>query len=75
MAKSGYRKTVRIEHFPLRGAREIEDILCLATLIAKETLPYNAKVENSKEYYEMDMHGDCGICPHVNICLASIINE
>jgi len=43
-------------------------VLCLSTLIACESLPYDADLNDADKWYEQ--RGDCNYCPHVSRCLA-----
>ena len=52
---------------------KLEEKLCLAVLIATETLSPNATLEDANRYWEK--FGDCGFCPHFEKCLACIINQ
>ena len=54
-------------------AKTIEDILCLATLIASGHASPSATVQDSVEHYER-LEDDCLSCPVSNVCLALIIN-
>ena len=58
----------------LSGAESIEDGLCLAVLIAKGILPYNATIQEAKDYYN-NLPSGCDTCPFAFVCLACIINE
>ena len=51
----------------------IEEVLCLAVLIAAGNLPPSATLEHATEFYQNGGH--CDWCPNVNRCLACIINE
>ncbi len=59
----------------LTEANTIEDVLCLATLIASGELHPNATIEDSTAFYEKEVNQDCSICPFKLVCLACIINE
>lgn len=65
-------KTVRIDYPKLRGAQNIEEILCLATLTAHEMGGIKT-IEDAKNFYGSCR--DCGDCPFFYKCLACIINE
>lgn len=57
------------------SVRQIEEILCLATLIATGILPHDANWGDAKGYNYNLPDGDCGNCPCFDKCLACIINE
>lgn len=65
---------VSVDYRQIRNAGDIEDVLCLSTLITGELLPYDATLENSRDYYNK-LSGGCFDCPLVDRCLACIINE
>jgi len=56
------------------ASKSVEEVLCLTVLIATGTLPPTADLDDSREYYAK-LFDDCGRCPHMLKCLASIINE
>lgn len=62
-------KTVRIDYPLLKGAQDIEEILCLATLSAMGTAH---NLEQAKDWYSKF---DCDECPFNGVCLACKINE
>ena len=51
----------------------IEEVLCLATLIAAGNLPPTATLEHATEFYQNASW--CDWCPNHKKCLACIINE
>jgi len=53
----------------------VEGLLCLATLIATDSLDPSATIHDAVWYYENATNEDCTICPHNTKCLACIINE
>lgn len=59
------------------SASGIEDIFCLATLVAVGELGSRAALSESQAYWKrLDEAGkDCGDCPHCERCLAYILNE
>ena len=59
----------------LRGAKTIEDIMCLTVLIAKKEIPYNSKVSDAAVWMHDNLADDCFACKYVEDCLACIINE
>jgi hypothetical protein len=63
-----------IKDGPLYGAEFIEDVLCLATLIASGTLPPDSDITDVEKYFNK-VHQDCGNCPLNKKCLAFIINK
>jgi len=65
-------KTVRIDYPQLRGAQSIEEVLCLATLVANK-MDGIENIKDAKEFYESCR--DCGDCPFFYACLACKINE
>lgn len=67
-------KMVNASYPQLKSARTLEDILCLATLTATNTLPYNATTADATERYEKFPNG-CDDCCFVKVCLACAINE
>lgn len=58
------------------SAAGIEDIFCLATLVAVGNLGADATLWDSREYWSrLDSAGkDCSDCPYCERCLAYIIN-
>jgi len=66
-------KSVALIHKRLQMAHTLEEILCLATLIAKQKLPYNADLSDSENYFK-SINEDCFECPFNNDCLGSILN-
>ena len=54
------------------GSANIEEVICLAVLIAKKVLPTNATVWTAADYWENI--GECDNCPHNEDCLAVIMN-
>lgn len=58
----------------LQKAQLIEEIICLAVLIALDKLPPEATLDDAGKYW-VDLQGDCSQCPCFDKCLASIINE
>lgn len=68
-------KSVLIDFPQIEKAESIEEVLCLSTLIATETLPPSSTVKDSIDFFERVAKEDCSLCPFANICLACIINE
>jgi hypothetical protein len=68
-------KTLTITHPKIEKAESIEDILCLATLIANGELPPVAGIHESRKFFVEEVKEDCGNCPFMLTCLACIINE
>lgn len=64
-----------ISHPRIENAESIEDILCLATLIANGELSTKSTLEDSAEFYKNEAKSYCGNCPFNLTCLACIINE
>jgi hypothetical protein len=60
-------------HNRIWNAKNIEDVLCLATLIAKEVLRPDATLEHAIKFYNGFQNG-CNDCPFMETCLACIIN-
>jgi hypothetical protein len=58
----------------LNKAESIEEIICLAVLIAKGKLKHNQTITDMVEYYAT-IKDDCSNCKYNNDCLACIINE
>lgn len=68
-------KTIEIEASGyLSGARTIEDILCLATLVANKAIPAGANVFDAQSHYD-SIDESCENCQYHKSCLACIINE
>ena len=63
----------------VKDARQIEDLMCLTVLIAKEALPVDSTVQDSINYFakinEGEKYPNCNPCPFKDVCLACIINE
>jgi hypothetical protein len=59
----------------IEKAETLEDILCLSVLIANGTLPNDANLYDSRNYYKSTVKENCGDCPFCENCLACIINE
>ena len=60
----------------LTGAKSIEEILCLSTLIIGGILPVDSSVKDSQDYFDLlSWPGDCSACPLNQKCLACLINE
>jgi len=53
----------------------VEELLCLATLIATGTLRKESNLSNAQIYWEDVAEGDCGNCKHYQTCLSCIINN
>ena len=68
------KKEILLEHSQLMRAANIEEIICLAVLIASGKLPVDSTVYDSNIYYEK-IDKDCGSCQFEKKCLACIINE
>jgi hypothetical protein len=56
----------------LRGVLDVEDLLCLAALIAGGILPPTASLSDSRDYESLH---SCDSCPMLPRCLGQIINE
>lgn len=69
-----FKNYVRKDYPIISSAERIEEILCLATLIAKLQISACSTLEDSQNYYDNLAEG-CNSCPCKNICLACIINE
>jgi len=67
------QKIVDTDFPQLKNTTKIEEVLCLAVLIADNKLLYSATVEDARDFYARV--GDCGSCPVTLRCLACIINE
>ena len=59
----------------LDNADSLEEILCLATLIAVEEFPSNYTIGDALHFFTEETESDCEKCPYVNRCLATIINQ
>jgi len=61
----------------LKNAGSIEEVLCLATLVASGILPdYSDTVDAARHYQALEqMNKDCSDCLCFNKCLACIINQ
>lgn len=57
-----------------KGANELEDVLCLATLVASGKLQPFAEQLDATNWFE-SIGSDCDFCPLKNQCLACIINK
>ena len=68
-------KSLTVSHPKIENAESIEDVLCLATLIANGELPPNASIKDSKDFFTNETKEDCDNCPFKLTCLACIINE
>lgn len=68
--------TVTIDGYNrIKGAANIEDILCLATLIAKGVLKHDATILESNYWFENIAAENCDNCAYHKDCLTCIINE
>lgn len=68
-------KTLIITHPKIESAESIEDVLCLATLVANGELSPVATIRESRNFFVEEVKEDCGNCPFMLTCLACIINE
>ena len=74
------KNLVNVGSYPMiNNAQDIEDILCLATLIAVGEFPmkgsWNWSLEDARQFRDkLDPNG-CIDCPFCQKCLGSIINE
>jgi hypothetical protein len=53
----------------------LEDVLCLATIIANKNTLHVENVDGAREEYLRTFDGDCQNCPYHENCLACFINE
>lgn len=68
-------KSLRVEGYTqIEDAKAIEDVLCLATLIAVMRLPHGSTVKDALNFYENAVNCDCEDCPFGKLCLACAIN-
>jgi len=67
-------KRVRIDFHQLEKAQNIEEVLCLATLIAIKELDAKSNTDDAKIYWD-NLDTGCSDCAFQYICLACIINE
>ena len=65
-------KTIEIPD-SLAAAKEIEDVLCLATLVANGEISHTS-LEESNQYFE-EIHQDCFECKYKDHRLAIMIND
>jgi hypothetical protein len=56
-------------------ATTLEDVLCLATIIANKNTLQVENVDDAREEYLRTFDGDCVKCPYHEDCLACFINE
>lgn len=57
----------------IKNAKNLEEILCLSSLIVGNILPVESTLEDANTYYNNIK--ECDNCPLVLVCLACIINE
>jgi len=57
----------------LAAANEIENILCLATLVANGEISH-ASLEEANQYFD-EIKNDCSECKYFEKCLAVMIND
>lgn len=57
-----------------KTADQVEDVLCLAVLMAKGSLSHDCTCEDANTWMSRFEYG-CSDCPHSNECLAVIMNE
>jgi hypothetical protein len=62
-------------HYRLNHDDTLEEVLCLATLIASGMMPININSNDAKMWFDKLPEQDCGNCPCFKRCLACIINE
>jgi hypothetical protein len=65
---------LRIRDGQMYGASEIEDIICLSSLIAAGNLPPDADMQDVERYFNK-IFQECSNCPLFKKCLACKINE
>jgi len=62
--------TINTEANPqIRTADTIEEIICLASLIASKQLEPDATIEDMGKYFDEALHGDCPHCKLSATCL------
>lgn len=59
----------------LDNADTLEEILCLATLIAVGEIHPDSKLSESLNFFIEKTGSDCSSCPFCDKCLATIINQ
>ena len=59
----------------LDNADTLEEILCLATLIAVGEIHPDSKLSDSLNFFIEKTGSDCSECPFCEKCLAMIINQ
>jgi hypothetical protein len=69
------RIVVDVDYPVLRVAETIENILCLATMVATGLLPVTAEIEDAQNILAKMYDGDCFECPNKDKCLACRIND
>ena len=67
--------TIEITHTAIKGATEIEEVICLSVMIATGKLSTDSTIKDSARVYDGEYDSECGYCPAIKICLACIINE
>ena len=59
----------------LDNADTLEEILCLATLVAVGELHPESNLGDSLDFFIERTESDCSSCPFCEKCLATIINQ
>lgn len=72
---SKYKIIDLYDYSKLKDAEKLEDVLCLATLIAVGRLPGHATITESNYVWDGLYKQECSNCPYMDKCLACIINE
>jgi hypothetical protein len=67
------KKLINTDYIKLQDAKTLEDILCFATLTAKQVKGI-LHLQDANDYFK-DLGGDCTECKFNSHCLACIINE
>lgn len=67
--------TMKLNYKQLKEAQEVEEVICLAVLIAGAILQHDATIDDSRDYYSNRLSEECAACPMFTKCLAVIINE
>ena len=68
-------RTVSIDYPQLRGAQNIEEVLCLAVLVANKVPNINTTKDAFEYWQTLDYGYGCSDCQFIQQCLACIINE
>jgi hypothetical protein len=59
----------------IKQAKTIEDVICLASLIAAGIFPPTADLEDKDNYFDQMLSGQCINCKLNKLCLANTINQ